>query len=96
MADAIPVQVCYAKPGQIILHDLNIAADATLEQAIRQSDILLECPEIDLNNSRVGIFGKIKPLDSLLRAYDRIEIYRPLMADPQETRRRRAAKHTST
>jgi hypothetical protein len=51
-----------------------------------------EFPEIDLATNRVGIFGKVKTLDAALREQDRIEIYRPLIADAKDARRRRAAK----
>ena len=92
MADTIAVQVCYAKPDSTILRELQVAAGTTLEQAVRQSGILSEAPEIDLKNGRVGIYGKLRMLDVSLHEHDRIEIYRPLIADPKETRRRRAAK----
>ena len=54
--------------------------------------ILKKFPEIDLSNSKLGIFGKIAKPDTLLRDRDRVEIYRPLIADPKESRRKRAAK----
>lgn len=95
MADSIPVQVCYAKPGRIWLRDLSLAPYTTLEQAIHQSGILQDVPEIYLTEGRVGIFGKPKSLNTPLHAHDRIEIYRPLTADPQESRRRRATKSAS-
>jgi uncharacterized protein len=49
-------------------------------------------PEIDLEQSRIGVFGKLRRPDEQVRAGDRIEIYRPLIADPKESRRRRAAR----
>jgi len=92
MAESIHVQVCYATPSEQVLRDLNVAPDSTLQQALVQSGILQDFPEIDLAAARVGIFGKLKKLDASLRDHDRIEIYRPLIADPKEARRRRVAK----
>lgn len=91
-ADRIVVQVCYAKPGKIFLEEVQVAHGATLEQAIRASGVLSLAPEIDLAACKVGIHGKLKALDAILRERDRIEIYRPLLADPKEARRRRVSK----
>lgn len=88
----LQVQVCYARPGAIFLEDVRVAPGTTLEQAIRASTVLAQVPEIDLASCKVGIFGKIKSPDTLLRQRDRIEIYRPLVADPMEARRRRVEK----
>lgn len=91
MAD-LAVQVCYALPERQVLKDLRIDEGATIRQAIRASGILEAFPEIDPENCKVGIFGKLKTLDTPLRDQDRVEIYRPLVADPKESRRRRAEK----
>lgn len=95
MAESIYVQVCYATPSVRVLRDLSVAPDSTLQQAVVQSGILQDFPEIDLASSRVGIFGKLKKLDASLREHDRIEIYRPLIADPKEARRGRVVKGPS-
>jgi len=95
MADLIHVQVCYATPREQVLRDLSVAPDSTLQQAVVLSGILQDFSEIDLAAARVGIFGKLKKLDASLREHDRIEIYRPLIAEPKEARRRRVAKGTS-
>lgn len=87
----LQVQLCYAAPGLQILQDLQVAPGSTIQQAILDSGLLREQPAIDLSVCKVGIFGKIKSLDTVLRARDRIEIYRPLIADPKQSRRRRAA-----
>lgn len=87
----IHVQLCYAEPDLQILRDLTVASGATLQEAIIQSGVLREVGAIDLAACQVGIYGKLKPPDTILREHDRIEIYRPLIADPMETRRRRAA-----
>jgi putative ubiquitin-RnfH superfamily antitoxin RatB of RatAB toxin-antitoxin module len=88
------VQICYATATKQWLLALDVAPGTTLHQAIIISGILLEVPEIDLSVWKVGVFGKLKPLDAVLRQHDRVEIYRPLTADPMESRRRRAGKRT--
>ncbi len=88
----IPVEVAYARPERQLIVELDVPEGTTVEQAVRASGILTEFPEIDLGGkNKVGIFGKVVPLDRALRARDRVEIYRPLIADPKEIRRRRAA-----
>lgn len=87
------IEVAYAKPEEQALLSLDIAEGATAEAAIRASGLLLRFPEIDLANNPVGIFGKQCKLDQILRPGDRVEIYRPLLADPKEARRSRAARH---
>ncbi len=93
MADAslLQVQLCYAAPGLQILKDLEVAPGCTIQQAILASGLLRQQPAIDLSVCKVGIFGKVRPLETPLRQRDRIEIYRPLIADPKQSRRRRAA-----
>lgn len=88
---SLRVQVCYARPAMQILRDLILAPGATLADAVKRSGVLEEAGGLDLADCRVGIFGKRKTLDTLLRDGDRVEIYRPLTADPKEARRRRAA-----
>jgi putative ubiquitin-RnfH superfamily antitoxin RatB of RatAB toxin-antitoxin module len=94
MAELLTVQVCYARPDRQYLRELEVPAGTTLHQAIDSSGVVAEAPEIDLSVWRVGIHGKLKPLDTVLREGDRVEIYRPLTADPKEARRRRAVKRT--
>jgi putative ubiquitin-RnfH superfamily antitoxin RatB of RatAB toxin-antitoxin module len=91
MAD-IHVQVCFARPDRQFLLELVMPEGATLLDAIRASGILEAAPEIELSACRVGVYGKIKALDTPLRERDRVEIYRPLIADPMESRRKRAEK----
>lgn len=88
--NVLQVQICYAKPGMQILHDLRVAPGTTIQQAIVQSGILQQIPEIDLSTHGIGIYSKPKTLDTPLRNHDRVEIYRPLLIDPKESRRRRA------
>ncbi|WP_229422135.1 RnfH family protein [Massilia aquatica] len=92
VAGMIAVQVCYATPLREYLQELTVEQGCTIEQAIRQSGVLEAIPGIDLALQPVGLYGKKKPLDTVLRARDRIEIYRPLVADPKESRRKRADK----
>jgi putative ubiquitin-RnfH superfamily antitoxin RatB of RatAB toxin-antitoxin module len=88
----IEVQVCYARPGKYFLCSLRVAPGTTLQAALEASGLLDEVPDIDVQTCRVGVYGKLKTLDTPLRAQDRVEIYRPLIADPKESRRRRAVK----
>ena len=92
MAEAsIQVQVCHALPDGSFLRALTVPAGTNIGQAVEQSGLLQEVPGIDLAVNMVGIYGKKKPLDTVLREHDRIEVYRPLQADPKEARRRRAS-----
>ena len=86
----LQVQVCYVKPEIALLRDVSVPLGSTLLAAIMHSGILRDMPEIDLLTCRVGIYAKLKTLETVLRDRDRIEIYRPLIADPKESRRRRA------
>lgn len=91
-AAEIRVQVCFARPDIQVLRDLTVPAESTVQDAIHRSGVLRDAPEIDLTTCRVGIYGKLKAIDTALRDRDRIEIYRPLIADPKESRRKRAEK----
>lgn len=88
----ILVEVAYAKRDEQVIIPLEVEAGTTLEQAIKLSGVLEQYPEIDLTQNKTGIFGKIAKADTELREKDRVEIYRPLIADPKESRRKRAAK----
>jgi putative ubiquitin-RnfH superfamily antitoxin RatB of RatAB toxin-antitoxin module len=91
-SNKIQVEVAYAKLDEQVIIPLDVDAGTTLEQAIQQSGILELYPEIDLAKNKTGIFGKIAKVDTELREKDRVEIYRPLIADPKESRRKRAEK----
>ena len=91
-AETIKVEVAYALPQKQLILGLEVEADATLEQVIHASGILQQFPEIDLSQNRVGVFGKLGKLTDTLHAGDRVEIYRPLIADPKVVRRERAAQ----
>lgn len=95
-ANMIDVVVCYATSQNIIMLDINLKQNSTIQDAIEHSQILNKCHEIDIVECKVGIFGKIRALNTILHQGDRVEIYRPLNADPMEARRRRAVKKTKT
>ena len=86
----INIEVVYALKDQQMVIPLQVKEGTTLEEAITRSGILHQFPEIDLNQNKVGIFGKISKKDQILRDRDRVEIYRPLIADPKEVRKQRA------
>ncbi len=86
------VEVAYALPDEQIVHVVEGEPGMTLEQAIRDSGILEAHPEIDLSKNKVGVFGKAAKLDAVLYPGDRVEIYRPLIADPKEARKKRASQ----
>ena len=87
----VQVQVCYALPDSIYLHDLTLPAGCTVGQAILASDVLQRHTEINLSTAKIGVYGKLKTMDSIINQGDRVEIYRPLQADPKDSRRLRAA-----
>lgn len=91
-ADSIRVEVAYATPERQPVYVLAVAPGTTLEQAVRASGVLRDFPEIELQRNRVGVFGKLAHVDRVLQDGDRVEIYRPLIGDPKEIRRRRAAE----
>ena len=92
MSAQLTVQVCYALAGEQALLEVELPAGATLQQAIDASGILQRFPSIDLSKQKVGVFGKLKPLDAVLADHDRVEIYRPLLVDPKVSRQRRVEK----
>ncbi|KAB8309499.1 RnfH family protein [Erwinia endophytica] len=89
----IAVEVVYALPDKQYLYTVNVAEGSTVEQAIKASGLLELRSDIDLgNNNKVGVFSRPVKLSDEVHSGDRIEIYRPLLADPKELRRQRAAK----
>ena len=96
MAEEVQVSVSYATPGEEFIHPMRVASGTTIGQAIEASGVLARFPEINLVTQPVGIYGKKKTLETVLRERDRIEIYRPLVADPKDSRRKRAAKKESS
>lgn len=92
----IAVEVAYARPDVQVILPVQLPPGATVAEALRESRITERFPEIDLEQAKVGIFGKLARMDTELRAKDRVEIYRPLIADPKEVRRQRAAEGKPT
>jgi len=89
----IKVEVAYALPDEQVILLVHVDHGSTVEQAIGLSGILEHYPEINPGKlNKVGIFGKLAKLDKVLQDGDRVEIYRPLIADPKEVRRKRAAE----
>ena len=86
------VEVAYALPDKQSLISIEIKNGSTLKEAIEASGILETFEQIDLTKDRVGIFAKFASLDTILRDKDRVEIYRPLVADPKKARKDRAAE----
>lgn len=97
--DLITVEVAYALPDQQKIIELLVEPGTTAYQAAERSGIVKVFPEIDLENAKMGIFGQSlgtkglkPPREHELQPGDRVEIYRPLIADPKEVRRKRAQK----
>jgi putative ubiquitin-RnfH superfamily antitoxin RatB of RatAB toxin-antitoxin module len=92
MAEMLSIEVCYALANKQELARVSLEDGATLQQALDASGLLQKYPEIDLKKNKFGIWNKLSKLDAVLRNKDRIEIYRPLIADPKEVRKQRAAE----
>lgn len=88
------VEVVYALPERQYLRKVSVAEGATVQQAIEQSGLLALRTDIDLSKNKVGIYSRSVKLTDTLQPGDRVEIYRPLIADPKELRRQRAAEQT--
>ncbi|RMQ44196.1 hypothetical protein ALQ04_00390 [Pseudomonas cichorii] len=92
--ELIEIEVVHAAVDRQVLLSVAVPLGSSVQQALGASGIQAQFPELDLSQCPVGIFGKVvkDPSVRLLEAGDRIEIYRPLLADPMEVRRLRAAK----
>ena len=90
--EKINIQVVYALPDKQRVIDLNVEIGCTAKTAIEQSNITQQFLNIDIEAIKLGIFGKTIKIDQILAAGDRIEIYRPLIVDPKDSRRKRAEK----
>ncbi len=90
----ITIEVVYAAVERQRLLEMTVAEGTTVRAAVLASGLNADFPELDLASCPVGIFGKqvSDPEERLLQTGDRIEIYRPLLADPKEIRRQRAAR----
>lgn len=96
MTEALSIEIAYALPQKQELVRLHLPPGSTVQQAIEASGLLAKYPEIDLKKNKVGVYGKLTRLDAHLRDRDRVEIYRPLIADPKEVRRKRAEEGKPT
>lgn len=94
MADCVAVEVAFATPEHQALIALEVPAGCTVRRAVELSGIAEQFPGVDFASCPVGLFGHVlsEPESHVLEAGDRIELYRPLLADPKEVRRLRAAK----
>jgi putative ubiquitin-RnfH superfamily antitoxin RatB of RatAB toxin-antitoxin module len=92
MAETLSVEVVYALPTQQDVVQLTLPAGSTAVQAVEASGLMARHPEIDLKKNKLGIYSKLAKADTVLRDRDRLEIYRPLIADPKEVRKQRAAE----
>ena len=92
MPNEILIEIAYALPEEQVIISIKVPTIFNVQQAIEKSGIQKKFPSIDLSKNKVGIFGKKTTLDHTLNDRDRIEIYRPLILDPKEMRRKRAAK----
>jgi len=86
------IEVAYALPEEQIIITLDVDRGTTVEQAVKLSGILEKFTDINLTENKLGIFGKTIKANQVLRDKDRVEIYRLLIADPKESRRKRAEK----
>lgn len=93
MADTIKIEVAYAKPQQQKIIEVDVAEGTLAIDAAKLSGIDKVFPEIDIDASKMGVFGKaIKPKTHIMQDGERIEIYRPLISDPKASRKARADK----
>ena len=88
----IQVEVAYALPDKQAILPVEVAVGTTALAAAQQSGIIDKFEGIDLENAKLGIFGKVVSPGQVLQEGDRVEIYRPLIADPKEVRKARAAR----
>ncbi|RLV59942.1 RnfH family protein [Parashewanella curva] len=88
----IMIDVVYALPKQQKIISVNARLGATAIEVLKQSGMQTFFPEIDYDNVKLGIFSNLIKPDRVMEAGERLEIYRPLIADPKDVRRRRAEK----
>ncbi|WP_163930478.1 RnfH family protein [Paraferrimonas sp. SM1919] len=92
MVDKINVEVTYPLPTEQKVFKLQVAVGSTAEHAILASGVMDYYPEIDLEKNKIGIFSRMVKLHEVLQEGQRVEIYRPLIADPKDMRRQRAER----
>ena len=92
VSEQLAIEVVYGTPTRQEIISTTVGENTTVEQAILSSGIIEEFPEIDLAVNNVGIWNRAVKLGDIVKDLDRIEVYRPLLADPKEVRKRRAEK----
>ncbi len=90
------ISIAYAVPGRQVLMAHNVPDGSTIQQALESSGILEQLPQVDLQKNKVGIFGKAKPLTTILTPGDRIEIYFPVTVDPKTLPKKKAPAEKKT
>ncbi len=95
VTNKMKIEVVYAVGSQQEILELEVEDGTTIRDAIESSGILDLYPDINLAQQKVGVFNKIRQLNDIVKPGDRIEIYRPLLVDPKEARRRRVKKKNS-
>jgi len=85
------IGIAYALPQRQVWFDVEVPEGTTIQDAINRSGILKQFPGIDLEQQKVGIYGKLSKLDAVLNDGDRIEIYRPITCDPKTVPRKAKA-----
>lgn len=93
---SIAVEVAYAQPDAQHLLRLELPAGSTAGDALIASRLLERCPELQIGEPVLGVWSRKVPAATVLEAGDRVEVYRPLLADPKTVRRRRAAAQRQT
>lgn len=88
----VQVEVAFAREDEQVIFQVDADAGLTAREAIERSGVLRHFPEINLATNKIGVFGKVASLDRVLVSGDRVEIYRPLIADPKQARKKRAAE----
>jgi len=86
----IDVEVAFAKSDNQLIIQVKLLPGSSVQDAINESGILNQRPEIDVTTLKVGVFGKVCDLEKTLEQGDRVEIYRPLTQNPMDARRNRA------
>lgn len=90
MADPIKISVAYVGVSEQVVKPLEVPEGTSVRDAIERSGVLELCPEIDLAKFKTGVWNKAAKLDQPLQSGDRVEVYRPLIADPKAARKQRA------
>lgn len=88
----LEIEIVYGLADRQVLKNMTVAEGTTVREAAQQSGLEVEFPELDLQQAPLGIFGKVVKSETVLRDGDRIEVYRPLLIDPKEARRKRAGQ----